>query len=264
MDSVLAHGEAGGLAGQASPGREEELLAGTLIYPRWWPARPAPPFQPVTPVTPASPRPALPPVPCLRPTLVPVGWPTSARIWPSPPIPTLGLVLTSGWPFAWPLLSRFLTLSCSVTPSNLAWPPGTWRGPCWGWAPTCWCSQRLRCAFYVFISFNRVVCRELRRNVGSCRDAVGLRAAAPPEPHRMAHSVTGLGTEWRRWDVSESELISGTILDEAGRVGLLSRSLQSFWADSSDLLSVHSLALGGVTSISRHSDGLCPQRQHQR
>lgn len=35
MDSVLAHGEAGGLAGQASPGREEEPLAGTLIYPRW-------------------------------------------------------------------------------------------------------------------------------------------------------------------------------------------------------------------------------------
>lgn len=55
-------GEAGGLAGQATTGREEETLPGTLVYPAG-----DLPAQPLLA--------ALPLVPCLRPTPVPVGCP---------------------------------------------------------------------------------------------------------------------------------------------------------------------------------------------
>lgn len=75
MDSVLTLGEAGGLAGQASTGREKETLPGTLSSTPAGdlPARPRPVPDDDSPVTPASPGLLCPPVPCLRLTSVPVG-----------------------------------------------------------------------------------------------------------------------------------------------------------------------------------------------
>ena len=56
MDSVLTLGEAGGLAGQASTGREKETLPGTLSSTPAGdlPARPRPVPDDDSPVTPAS------------------------------------------------------------------------------------------------------------------------------------------------------------------------------------------------------------------
>lgn len=57
MDCVLTLGGAGGLAGQASTGREKETLPGTLVYPAGHlPARPCPVAASDSP-DPASPGP---------------------------------------------------------------------------------------------------------------------------------------------------------------------------------------------------------------